>query len=130
MRKLLIYFSAGCSGGLAYSIAVSAFGDLGITSALGVSFHHGLSPEWIYSRVVWGGIWGILFFMPLSGSNLFLKGTILSLLPASFQLFVVFPLLSNHSIGGIDLGLLTPLVILFYNWLWGVATALMLQLSK
>lgn len=130
MRKLLIYFSAGCSGGLAYGIAVSTFGDLGITSALGVSFHHGLSPGWVYSRVVWGGIWGILFILPLSQSNLFLKGSILSLLPASFQLFVVFPLLSNHSIGGIDLGLLTPLVILFFNWLWGVATALMLQLAK
>jgi hypothetical protein len=130
MKKLLIFFSAGCAGGLAYSVAVSVFGDLGITSALGVSYHHSLTPGWVYPRIVWGGIWGILFFLPLSQSNLFLKGTILSLLPASFQLFVVFPLLSNHSIGGIDLGMLTPLLILFFNWLWGLATALMLQLSK
>ena len=130
MKKLLIYFSAGCSGGLAYSIAVSTFGDLGITSALGVSFHHGLTPGWVYSRIVWGGIWGILFFLPLSQSNLFFKGTILSLLPSAFQLFVVFPLLTNRGIGGLELGLLTPLVILIFNWLWGVATALTLQLSK
>ena len=130
MRKLLIYFSAGCAGGLAYSIAVSFFGDLGITSALGVSFHHSLTPGWVYSRIVWGGIWGLLFFLPLSQSNLFLKGTILSLLPTAFQLFVVFPLLSNHSIAGLDLGLLTPVVVLFFNWLWGIATALTLQLSR
>jgi len=130
MKKLLIFFSAGCSGGFAYSIVVSSFGDFGITSALGVSFHHGLSPGWLYSRIVWGGIWGILFFLPLSQSNLFLKGTILSLLPTAFQLFAVFPLFSNHSIGGIDLGFLTPVVILFFNWVWGVATGLTLQLSK
>ena len=130
MRKLLIYFSAGCVGGLAYGVAVSFFGDLGITSALGVSFHHGLSASWIYSRMVWGGIWGLLFFLPLSQSNLFLKGTILSLLPSAFQLFVVFPILTKHSIAGLDLGVLTPLVVLFYNWLWGMATALTLQLSK
>lgn len=130
MKKLLIYFSAGCTGGLAYSVAVSIVGDLGITSALGVSFHHGLSASWVYSRVVWGGIWGLLFFLSLSRSNLFLKGTILSLLPTAFQLFVVFPLFTSRGIGGFDLGLLTPLVILFFNWLWGVVTALTLQLSK
>ena len=62
MKKLLIYFSAGCTGGLAYSVAVSIVGDLGITSALGVSFHHGLSASWVYSRVVWGGIWGLVVF--------------------------------------------------------------------
>ena len=72
----------------------------------------------------------MLFFLPLSQSNLLLKGTILSLLPSAFQLFVVFPLLTNRGIGGLELGLLTPLVILVFNWLWGVATALTLQLSK
>jgi len=130
MKKSLILFSAGCAGGLAYSVAVSTFGDLGITSALGVSYHHSLTSGWVYSRVVWGGIWGMLFFLPLSQSNLFLKGAILSLLPTAFQLFVVFPLLGNHGIAGLDLGLLTPLVILFFNWVWGVATGLTLQLSK
>ena len=130
MKKLLIFFSAGCAGGLAYGVAVSTFGDLGITSALGVSFHHNLTPGWVYSQIVWGGIWGMLFFLPLSQSNLFIKGTILSLLPTPFQLFVVFPLLTNHSIGGIDLGFLTPVIILFFNWVWGVATGFTLQLSK
>lgn len=130
MKKLLIFFSAGCAGGLAYSVAVSTFGDLGITSALGVSFHHSLAPAWVYSRIVWGGIWGMLFFLPLSRSNLFLKGTILSLLPTAFQLFVVFPIFAERGIGGLELGLLTPFVILFFNGLWGVATALILQLSK
>lgn len=130
MKKLLIFFSAGCSGGFIYSIAVSVFGDLGITSALGVSFSHALTPGWVYSRIVWGGIWGLLFFLPLSQSNLFLKGTILSLLPTAFQLFVVFPLLTNRGIAGVELGLLTPFIILFFNWVWGVASALTLQLSK
>ncbi len=130
MKKLLIFFSAGCAGGLAYSVAVSIFGDLGITSALGVSYHHSLTSGWVYSRVIWGGIWGMLFFLPLSQSNLFIKGTILSLLPTAFQLFVVFPIFTNSGVAGLKLGILTPLVILFFNWVWGVATALTIQLSK
>ncbi len=130
MRKILILFSAGCSGGLAYSIAVSTFASLGITSALGVSFHYSLGSSWVYAQIVWGGIWGLLFLLPLAKSNLFLKASMLSLFPSAFQLFVVFPILHNHSIAGLDLGLLTPFIILLFNWLWGVATALSLQLAK
>jgi hypothetical protein len=130
MKKILIFFAAGCAGGLAYAVVVSFMGDLGITSALGVSYHHGLTSGWLYSRIVWGGIWGILFLLPLSQSNLFLKGSILSLLPTAFQLFVVFPLFTNNGIAGLKLGILTPLVILFFNWVWGIATALTIQLSK
>ncbi len=130
MKKILIFFAAGCAGGLATAVAISFMGDLGITSTLGVSYHHGLTPSWLYSRIVWGGIWGILFLLPLSQSNLFLKGSILSLLPTAFQLFVVFPLFSSSGIAGLKLGILTPLVILFFNWVWGVATAFTIQLSK
>ena len=130
MKKLLVLFAAGCTGGLAFAVAVSFLGELGITSALGVSYHHSLTPGWLYSRIVWGGIWGILFLLPLSQSNLFFKGTILSLLPTAFQLFVVFPLFTSSGVAGMTLGFFPPLVILFFNWVWGMATALTLQLSK
>jgi hypothetical protein len=37
MKKLLIFFAAGCLGALANSITVWAFGHYGITRALGVA---------------------------------------------------------------------------------------------
>jgi hypothetical protein len=130
MRKLLIFFTAGCLGGLANSIAVWLFGYLGITSSLGVSMAPSLSPSWLYPRIVWGGIWGLLFILPVLQSKLLLKGAILSLLPTAVQLFVVFPLKANKGMAGIDLGLYTPLFVLFFNWLWGFVSALTIKIGR
>lgn len=130
MKKLLVFFSAGCLGALANSIAVWLFGKYGITTSFGVSISPTLSPGWLYPRIVWGGLWGLLFILPFLKSRLLLKGTILSLFPTAVQLFVIFPYKAHKGIAGIDLGLYTPVFVLFFNWVWGVVTALAIRLSK
>ena len=60
----MLAFSAGALGGLANSLAVWLFGALGITLALGVGIAPGLTPAWLYPRIVWGGLWGFLFLLP------------------------------------------------------------------
>jgi len=129
LRKILFFFAAGCVGGLAYGLAIWMFGRAGITSAFGVSIHASLTPSWFYPRIVWGGIWGLLFILPISNSGLLWKGTILSLIPTAVQLFVVYPIVNHQGIAGFDLGLLTPLLVLFFNWVWGVVTALTIKLA-
>ncbi len=130
MDRLLILFAAGCLGALANSIAVWLFGLLGVTALFGVSIAPSLTAAWLYPRIVWGGIWGLLFFFPLMNSRPLLKGAILSLLPTAVQLFVVFPLKAGKGIAGLDLGLLTPLFVLFFNWVWGVVTVLTISAAK
>jgi len=129
-KKLLIFFAAGCLGALANSLAVWAFGYYGITSSLGVAIAPTLSPGWLYPRIVWGGLWGLLFILPMLPSRLLLKGAILSLFPTAVQLFVVFPFAAHKGMGGLDLGLLTPLFVLFFNWIWGVVAAWAIKLAK
>lgn len=130
MKKLLIFFAAGCVGALANSMTVWLFGTLGINSALGVSIAPPLSPGWLYPRIVWGGIWGLLFVLPMMQSRLLMKGAVLSLFPTAVQLFVVFPLKAHKGVAGLDLGLLTPLLVLFFNWVWGVVTAYTIKRAK
>lgn len=130
MKKLLIFFAAGCLGALANSIAVWLFGYYGITSSFGVSIAPSLSPSWLYPRIVWGGIWGLLFIMPMLQSKLLLKGAILSLFPTAFQLFILFPLKENKGMAGLDLGLFTPILVLFFNWIWGFVTALAIKIGR
>lgn len=130
MKKLLIFFGAGCIGALANSLAVWQFGQLGITSAFGVSIAPSLTPGWLYPRIVWGGLWGLLFILPLLQSRLFLKGAVLSLFPTFVQLFVVFPFMANKGLAGLELGLLTPVFVLFFNWVWGVVAALTIKFSR
>ena len=130
MNKLLIFFAAGCIGGLANSITVWLFGQLGITSTFGVSISPSLTPAWLYPRLVWGGIWGLLFVLPMLPSKILAKGAILSLFPTAVQLFVVFPLKADKGIAGIELGIFTPLFVIFFNWVWGVVAALAIKYAK
>ena len=130
MKKLLIFFAAGCVGALANSITVWAFGNYGITKALGVSLAPALSSSWLYPRIVWGGIWGLLFILPMLDSKLLRKGSLLSLFPTAVQLFVVFPFKAGKGMAGLELGVLTPLLVVFFNWVWGIATAIAIKFAK
>jgi len=130
MRTLLIVFAAGALGALANSLAVWSFGSFGLTAALDVAIAPNLSAHWLYPRIVWGGLWGLLFVLPILPSKLFTKGALLSLFPTAVQLFVVFPLMAHKGMGGLDLGLFTPLFVLFFNWVWGFITALAIKIAK
>ena len=129
MNKLLVVFAAGCLGALANSLAVWLFGDLGITSFLGVKIAPSLTPGWLYPRIVWGGIWGFLFLLPLMQKSLLLRGLIFSLGPTLVQLFVVFPMQANKGVMGLDLGTLTPLAVIVFNAIWGWSAAIWLRLA-
>ncbi len=128
-RKVLLVFAAGAAGGLANSLVVWFFGLLGITGTLGVSIAPALTPQWLYPRIVWGGIWGVLFLLPLYEERPVSRGFILSLGPTLVQLFIVFPLKAGKGVMGLDLGLLTPLFVLFFNFVWGVKTAVLLRIA-
>ncbi|GAB3104776.1 hypothetical protein G8770_21150 [Aestuariicella hydrocarbonica] len=130
MKKLLIFFAAGCFGGLVYSLVTWQFGQWGIPASLGVSMAPSLSLAGLYPRIVLGGLWGLLFILPMLQSQLLLKGAILSLFPSIVQLFFIYPLQTRYGIAGLELGLLTPVFVLFFNWVWGVATALMIKFAK
>jgi hypothetical protein len=127
-KKLSLVFAAGSLGGLLNSLAVWIFGVIGITSALGVKIAPSLSASWLYPRLVWGGIWGLLFLLPLMQKRYLYRGLIFSLGPTVVQLFIVFPIKASKGIMGLDLGLLTPLLVFVFNAIWGLAAAIWLRL--
>ena len=130
MKKLLVFFAAGCAGALANSLALWLLGHFGITHAMSISIAPKLTPAWLYPRIVWGGIWGIGFVLPILESRLLAKGSVLSLFPTLVQLFIVFPYKAHKGIAGIELGILTPVLVLFLNWVWGFTAALTIKSAK
>jgi hypothetical protein len=126
-KKISLVFAAGCLGALLNSLAVWIFGDLGITSGFGVKIAPTLSSQWLYPRIVWGGIWGFLFLLPLMRTRILSRGLILSLGPTLVQLFVVFPLKAHKGVMGLDLGSLTPVFVFIFNAIWGLTTAIWLR---
>ena len=129
-RTLSLVFAAGCVGGVANSLIVYLFGDLGINGALGVKIAPNLTPAWLYPRVVWGGLWGFLFLLPSFRSSLLARGLLLSLGPSLVMFFVVFPLKAKKAMFGLGLGSMTPVLVLFFNAVWGVTAAIWLRFSK
>ncbi len=130
MKTFAICFAAGCLGALANSLTVWGLGGLGITGLFGVSIAPALTPAWLYPRIVWGGLWGLLFVLPVLAGRPMLKGMLLSLLPTLVQLFVVFPYKAQKGLAGVELGALTPLFVVFFNAVWGLVTALAIRLSR
>jgi hypothetical protein len=130
LRKSTILFSSGCLGGIVNSLVVWIFGAKGITASLGVKIAPDLTATWLYPRMVWGGIWGFLFLLPLLRKSVYWQGLLYSLGPTLVQLFVVFPAKTGKGMMGLELGGLTPLFVVFFNAVWGVSTAMWLRLVK
>ena len=129
---IAICFCAGMLAALCSSLVAWQSGQMGLPATLNVRMAPTLSPEWIYSRMIWGGLWGLVYFLavgPLKSRRHWArKGLWISLLPTLFQLLVVYPYMTRHDWLGIDLGQLTPLFILAYNLVWGLCTGIFCRL--
>jgi hypothetical protein len=130
LRALNTVFAAGALGALANSLAVYLFGALGINQALGVSIAPALTPGWLYPRIVWGGLWGVLFLVPLWRGRPWVRGLVWSLGPTLGQLLVVFPVQAGTGMLGLELGALTPVLVVLFNAVWGWVAAFWLEWSE
>lgn len=130
MKNILLCFAAGCLGGVVNSLVVWFLCDMGLTRQIGVAIAPGLTPDWLYPRIVWGGIWGLLFLLPLWKTKVFTRGTLYSLVPTAVQLLWIYPVLAGKGYFGLKLGLITPLAVLVFNWIWGLTTAVALRLAR
>eukprot|EP00271_Cylindrocystis_brebissonii_P002897 TRINITY_DN13654_c0_g1_i1.p1 TRINITY_DN13654_c0_g1~~TRINITY_DN13654_c0_g1_i1.p1 ORF type:complete len:166 (-),score=23.85 TRINITY_DN13654_c0_g1_i1:135-632(-) len=123
--KVFVAFAAGSFGGFCIGVFVPLAAQLGLPALLGVAIHPQLTKEFLYSKIVWGGLWGPIMLTPVFDSSV-LKGLLLGAAgPALVQLFIVFPFKETPgSIAGLSLGLLTPVLVLFFNAvIWGIPTA-------
>ncbi|MFA5117287.1 MAG: hypothetical protein WC695_00375 [Candidatus Omnitrophota bacterium] len=134
MRKFLINltlcFSAGALGGLINSLAIWFAGKTGFTALFGVTLTPAFTQAWVYPRIVWGGIWGVLFLLPFFRKSWLPRGIIYSIAPTIVQLFIVFPVQAKKGIMGLELGMLTPLFVIIFNAVWGISAALWLKVTQ
>lgn len=127
LRRISCYFAAGAVGGLAGACLLWALGAYGATDALGVRLAPRLSSHFLYSKIVWGGIWAQLLLLPLVKSRVLIRGLFIGLGPAAYQLLYAYPVVQNRGFFGLKLGALTPVVILVVMAVWGIVTVLWLR---
>jgi len=130
LNRISLAFAAGGLGGLVNSLTLWMFGALGITRMLGVAIAPPLTHAWLYPRIVWGGLWGLLFVLPYFRQSWQLRGLVFSLAPTTVQLLIVFPFQAHKGYAGLDLGVLTPLFVLFFNLVWGLTASAWIKVSE
>lgn len=122
--------TAGALGGLVNSLLVWSFGASGLTAALGVALAPAWTSAWLYPRVVWGGIWGLLFLLPILETRPLTRALVVSLAPTLVQTCVVFPFVAGKGWFGLELGMLTPILVLVFNAAWGIAASVWMTTSR
>jgi hypothetical protein len=127
--KLSLVFASGCFGGLLNSLAVWFLGIKGVPALLGVRIAPHWRPSWLYPRLLWGGIWGALFLLPVLRKSVFGRGVLFSLGPTLVQLLYIFPVVAGKGMLGFGLGDFAPLFVFFYNLVWGLTAAAWLTLA-
>lgn len=121
LKNLALMYGAGTLGGMANAGASLLFTKLGIYAMLGLKFGAAFSPGWLYRIMVWGGIWGAMLFLPISG-GVWARGFVIGLGPSLVAGLLLIPMKMKAGIFGIEMGWAMPAVILVVNWIWGAVT--------
>jgi len=130
MREFSAAFTGGCLGGVVNRLLIGFFGVQGINARLGVAMRPALSAHWLYPAIVWGGLWGFLFLLPFLRGRTLSRGLLFSLAPSLVELFFLLPLKEHAGILGLRLGLLTPVLVLFFTAVWGLVASVWYRAAR
>lgn len=129
LKNISLAFAAGSLGGLLQGLTAWLCGALGLNALLGSQMTLPLTPFWVYHHVVWGGLWALLFLLPLKKISYMSLGIIYSLPQTLVALFILMPRVGEGFLG-LRLGYATPLLIFFFGLVWGVTTGIWLKWSR
>ena len=119
-RQATLDFAAGVLGALVNRLFWVLLGALSITPAPEVT------RVWLYTALVWGGLWGFLFLIPWK-TSWWLRGLVFSLVPTAATWFVVYPYMANIGVLGLNRGILGPILPIIANGIWGLVAAWWLE---
>lgn len=122
IRRISSAYVGGVVGALIDSINIWILGKVGFTALIGVGMRPEFRPAWLYPRLVWGGIWGLLLLLPFMKGRTVQRGMLMSLAPTAMVYFVMFPEMGK-GIFGFGFGLLTPVLVLLLNFIWGIVAS-------
>jgi len=128
LRKISGAYMGGLMGSLVDSVNIWVLGKAGVTAMLGIGLKPSFTLPWLYPRLVWGGIWGLLFLLPILKSRSVQRGVLFSLAPTAMVFFMVFPGMGK-GLFGLGFGMLTPALVLLLNFIWGIVGAFWYQSS-
>lgn len=128
VKNLMTCYAAGTFGALVNSFAMYLALLIGLETMFGVSIMTGWTLDWLYPRLVWGGVLAFVFIIPCYRGRTFIRGMVWSIIPTIPHLFIIFPGQADVVNGypGFTVGITTILCMYIFNCFWGVATSYLL----
>ena len=124
-----ICFCAGILSALVGLGAVWVWGQLGLPELAGYVVRPLIAPAGFYPRLIWGGLWGVLFFLTVGSARTrkhwIRKGVLISLIPSLLYLVLYLP---DQVGSGLTLSFASPAIVIVVNLIWGVFVGLFSRL--
>lgn len=113
-------FTAGALAGFITTILIWIASQSGGFLALGVPVVMELTPGWVYQRVVWGGLYGLFFLVPLFwGWPVWRRGLVVALVPSAATLLLFNPIKDGIGLFGLGFGPAWPFLVTGFWLIWG-----------
>lgn len=123
-RSASLAFTAGALGALANRILIWVLGVMAVVPPTHFGFPVPMPTKlWLYTAIVWGGLWGFLFLIPWRASW-WLRGIVLGFGPSLGVWLVIYPYVAHAGFFGLSHGI-GALVIPFLanNIVWGLVAS-------
>ena len=113
-------FAAGAFAGFVQTVVLWILAQVGLFRLLSEPFDFPLNPSLLYQRMIFGGVWALLFLVPLLRTAPHgQRGLSIGLLRALLTLLLINPFVDQVGVLGLNFGWAWPLIVLFSNLLWG-----------
>lgn len=122
LNRLARGFTAGAVGGAANVAFIALAGAAGIIAAMGIALPAPALPAFLYKQMVWGGFFGLIFALPVIKGSWVVRGLVVGLLASLAALFIFLPM-AGAGMGALNPGVLTPVLVLVANSVWGLVAA-------
>ena len=119
IRKISCAFTGGIIGALCESIIIWLLSHAGVSAMIGISLKPKFTTDWLYPRLIWGGLWALLLVLPILKTKTALRGIIFSLLPSAITLCIILPEMGK-GMWGLRYGTLTPVLIVISGFIYGM----------
>jgi hypothetical protein len=118
--RLSLAVAAGAVGAILQTIIIVLLSELSIFQVLGMPFKIPFTLPYLYQRITWGGIWGVLFVIPLlPNTRNWIRGLVFAAVPALASLLFFLPFHDDMGWFGLKMGVLWPVVVVGFALLWG-----------
>lgn len=133
LRNILSAFGAGAAGGISNVVFLVVAAAVGLPALFGLTLPNFGTAAFLYKQMVWGGLWALVFLLPVVPRNWVTRAIIVALASASLTFFVFFPMGTTDGkgpgIAGLNIGTLMPVYVIFADLAYAFVASKLYQIT-